>query len=167
MRVLVAYGSTRGGTEGLAQWVAQGLREEGIDAEALSAAGVGRLGRYDAVIVGGALYTARWHRLARRFVRRHVAELRLRPVYFFSSGPLDDSAAQKTVPPVKGVAALMTEVGARGHITFGGRLSPHARGFVASRMAANRSGDWRDRSQVRDWTRTVAAQLREQLQVAA
>jgi menaquinone-dependent protoporphyrinogen oxidase len=167
MRVLVAYGSTRGGTEGLAEWVGRGLREEGIEAEVLSAARIGRLGRYDAVIVGGALYAARWHRLARRFVRQHVAELRQRPVYFFSSGPLDDSAAQREIPPVKAVQALMTQVGARGHITFGGRLSPAARGFVASRMATNRSGDWRDRGQVRDWTRAVAAQLRAQLHVAA
>ncbi len=30
MRVLVAYGSTRGGTEGLAHMVADGLREKGL-----------------------------------------------------------------------------------------------------------------------------------------
>jgi menaquinone-dependent protoporphyrinogen oxidase len=163
MRVLVAYGSTRGGTEGLAEWVAQELRTDGIEVEVHSAARIGRLGRYDAVIVGGALYAGRWHRLARRFVQRHVAELRLRPVFFFSSGPLDDSAAQGQIPPVRAVQALMTQVGARGHVTFGGRLLAHARGFVASRMAAKMAGDWRDRTQVRDWARTVAAQLREEL----
>ena len=42
------------------------------------------------MIVGGALYAFRWHKDARRFVKRHADELAGRPTYFFSSGPLDD-----------------------------------------------------------------------------
>jgi menaquinone-dependent protoporphyrinogen oxidase len=151
MRILVTFGSTRGGTEGLAQMVAGGLREEGR---------VRRLDGYDAVVVGGPLYAFRWHKSSRRFVRRHAAGLRQRPAYFFSSGPLDDSAARTGIPPVKGVKALMERTGARDHATFGGRLSPDATGFPASVMAKKRPGDWRDPAQVRDWTRTVASQLR-------
>ena len=53
----------------------------------------------------------------------------------------------------------MERTGARGHITFGGRLSPDASGFPASAMAKKHAGDWRDRAQVRQWARTVASQL--------
>jgi menaquinone-dependent protoporphyrinogen oxidase len=53
----------------------------------------------------------------------------------------------------------MTEIGARGHETFGGRLTPDARGFVASKMAVKRSGDWRDPEHVREWTQTVTAAM--------
>ncbi len=159
MRVLVAFGSARGGTEGLAEMVASELRDRDITVDVLPAAQVRRLDDYDAVIVGGALYAFRWHRAARRFVKRHTPELRKRPVYFFSSGPLDDSATTRDIPPVKGVSALMQRIGARDHVTFGGRLSADARGFPASAMAKKQSGDWRDPAQVRDWTRTVAAQL--------
>jgi len=162
MRVLVTTGSTRGGTEGLGEMVAQDLRDEGFDVDFLPPRQVRRLDGYDAVIVGGALYAFRWHRAARSFVRRHADELRARPVYLFSSGPLDDSAIHKDIPPVKGVKTAMQQIGARGHVTFGGRLAADARGFPASAMAKKHSGDWRDPGQVRDWAHTVAGELRTQ-----
>jgi menaquinone-dependent protoporphyrinogen oxidase len=90
---------------------------------------------YDAVVVGGALYAGRWHKASLRLVKRHARELKQRPVCFFASGPLDDSATGMDIPPVRGVKALMERVSARGHVTFGGRLSPDAKGFPASAMA--------------------------------
>ncbi|HXS61984.1 MAG TPA: flavodoxin domain-containing protein [Streptosporangiaceae bacterium] len=160
MRALITFGSKRGGTEGLARMIADDLRQDGLDVDVLSADRVGSLDGYDVVIVGGALYALRWHSDARRFVKRHVGLLRERPTYFFSSGPLDDSAVQRDIPPVKGVRALMAKVDARGHATFGGRLAPDAKGFPASAMAKKQSGDWRDPGQVRDWASTIVAQLR-------
>ena len=160
MTVLVTYGSTRGGTEELAQTVADALRQEGLAVDVVPARAVRGVGGYDAVVVGGALYAFHWHRDARRFVKRHTAELRRRPTYFFSSGPLDDSAVQGGIPPVKGVDALMRRVGALGHTTFGGRLSPEAKGWPASAMAKKHAGDWRDRDQVRTWAGAIAPQLR-------
>lgn len=159
MRVLVTYGSRRGGTEGLAHMVADGLRDCGLTVDVLAPAHVRDIAGYDAVVVGGALYMFHWHRAARRFVRKHIAALRQRPTYFFSSGPLDDSAARTDIPPVDGVRSLMDRVGARGHATFGGRLSAHARGFPASAMAKTQAGDWRDPVQVRAWALQIARQL--------
>jgi menaquinone-dependent protoporphyrinogen oxidase len=160
MRVLVTVGSKRGGTEGLGEMVAEDLRAEGYEVDMRAPRQVRHLTEYDAVVVGGALYAARWHRDARRFVRRHEGELRSRPTWFFSSGPLDGSAAAKVIPPVAGVDGLMQRVGARGHATFGGRLAPDAAGFPASAMAKKHAGDWRDPAQVKKWTHDVAAQLR-------
>jgi len=163
MRILVTYGSTRGGTLGLAEMVAEDLRTEGFEVDLLPPREVRRLDGYDAVVVGGALYASRWHRASRRFVRRHAAGIRQRPAYFFSSGPLDDSAARGDIPPVSGVKALMEQTGVREHVTFGGRLRPDAKGFPASAMAKKRAGDWRDAGQVKQWTRTIAAQLRDEV----
>ncbi len=159
MRVLIAYGSKRGGTQGLAEMVADSLRAEGHAVEVRRASEARRLEGYDAVIVGGALYAFRWHKDASRFVRRHADELAKLPVFFFSSGPLDDSATEREIPPVKGVQSLMDRVGAKGHVTFGGRLSAYARGFPASAMAKKQSGDWRDPMQARSWARSVSAEL--------
>ena len=167
MRVLVTFGSSCGGTQGLAEMAADGLRDEGFTVDVLPPGQVRQLAGYDAVIVGGALYAYRWHKAARRFVKRHAAELRQRPAYFFSSGPLDDSASRGDIPPVRGVRALMERAGARGHATFGGRLTPDAKGFPASAMAKKQAGDWRDPARVRDWTRTVAAQLRSEARQGA
>lgn len=159
MRVLVTYGSTRGGTEQLAAVVADDLRDEGFPVDLLPPRKVRALDEYGAVIVGGALYASRWHKEARRFVRRHARELRGRPTYFFSSGPLDDSASQAPIQEVKGVHALMRRVNARDHVTFGGRLAPDAKGFPASAMAKKKAGDWRDPTQVKAWVHGIAAQL--------
>lgn len=167
MTILVAYGSKRGGTAGLADMVADALREEGFSVDVAPAGTVGRVEGYDAVIVGGALYAMRWHREARRFVQRHAAALRSCPTYLFSSGPLDDSAAHKEIPPVRGVRVLMDQVGARGHVTFGGRLAPDARGFPARAMAKKNAGDWRDPVHVHRWVAEVVADLRTALALRA
>jgi menaquinone-dependent protoporphyrinogen oxidase len=163
MRILVTYGSTRGGTQGLAEMVADDLRAEGFDVDLLPPRQARGLDGYDAIIVGGALYASRWHKASRRFVKRHAAEIRQCPAFFFSSGPLDDSAARGDIPPVKGVRALMEKSGVREHITFGGRLLPDAKGFPASAMAKKLAGDWRDAGQVEQWTQTIATQLRDEV----
>jgi menaquinone-dependent protoporphyrinogen oxidase len=159
MKVLVAYGSKRGGTAGLAGMIGRALEAADISADVVPAAKVGSLDGYDAVIVGGALYATRWHRDARRFIRRRAAELSGHPVWLFSSGPLDDSAAERDIPPVAQVRKSMQLCHARDHATFGGRLAPDARGFPASAMAKKNSGDWRDEAQVTSWVNALVKQL--------
>jgi menaquinone-dependent protoporphyrinogen oxidase len=161
MSTLVVYGSKRGGTEGLATMIGEGLTERGLSAEVRKASEVASVAPYRAVIVAGALYANRWHRDARRFVRRHAAELRQRAVWLVSSGPLDDSARDGNLSPVPQVAKLATAVGARGTVTFGGRLERDARGFPASAMAKTHSGDWRDSGQVSRFADAVRDSLTE------
>jgi menaquinone-dependent protoporphyrinogen oxidase len=159
MRVLVVYGSKHGGTAGLAEMIGDALGKRGVDVQVRAAREVHEIRHADAVIVGGSLYAFRWHRDARRFVRRHRRELSLLPVFFFSSGPLDDSAAKGDIPPVGGVVKAMSMVEGRGHMTFGGRLEPDVKGFPASAMAKKNSGDWRDPAQVERWVDEILVGL--------
>jgi len=155
MRVLVVYGSKRGGTAELARMVGKAFAERGWSVEVRPAADVTTLSDADAVVVGGALYLNRWHRDAVRFVKRHQVALRDLPVWFFSSGPLDDSARSGDIAPVPQVNTLAAKVEIKGHMTFGGRLSTDAKGFIASRMAKSNGGDWRDPEQVREWVHQI------------
>lgn len=155
MRVLIAFGSKRGGTAGLSDMIGEALSEAGCEAVVSQASGIHDLTEFDAVIVVSALYANRWHRDARRFIRRHTAALREMPVWLVSSGPLDESAEQSDIPPTKQVAKLANHIGARGHVTFGGRLSPHATGFPASAMAKTHAGDWRDKNHIQRWVRSL------------
>ena len=159
MVVLVAYGSKRGGTKGLAEMLATDLEAEGMEVEVRDAGEVKSVADYDAVVIGGSLYMFRWNKKTRRMVRRCTRELRERPTFFFSSGPLDDSATEKEIPPIKSVAALMARVGATEHMTFGGRMLPDARGFPAGAVAKNNAGDWRDPEHVATWAHRVAGLL--------
>jgi menaquinone-dependent protoporphyrinogen oxidase len=159
MRVLVTWGSRRGGTEEIARAVGEELRSDGLQVEVLSPGEARRAADFDAAIVGGALYANRWHRDARRFVLSQEKRLRRVPVWFFSSGPLDDSAGRQNIAPPRQVRSLMERVGALGHVTFGGRLAPDARGFPASAMAKKLAGDWRDFARVRAWASEIAEAL--------
>src|SRR6185503_10851239 len=87
--ILVTWGSKYGGTEGIARMLGESLEARGKSVVTLMpATEVYDLHRFDAVIIGGALYANRWHKDARRFVTRHLRELRRVPVWMFSSGPL-------------------------------------------------------------------------------
>ena len=159
MKVLVVYGSKRAGTAGLAEMLGVDLRARGFAVGVEDAAAMPPVSDYDAVVVGGALYAGRWHADARRFVKRNARELRRRPVFLFSSGPLDDSASDEDLPPTRQVRKLMQRVGAEDHKTFGGRLESDAAGFAAHAMAKEHAGDWRDSSEVNHWAAHLAAAL--------
>jgi menaquinone-dependent protoporphyrinogen oxidase len=158
MHILVTYGSKMGGTAGIAELVGQALTDAGFQADVRPVSEVDPIEAYDAVLVGGALYSGHWHRQARRFVKRHARALRERPVWLFSSGPLNGSAAE-AIPPVPQVQELLERIGARGHVTFGGRLPADAKGFPASAMARTHAGDWRDPERIRGWAAAVAMEL--------
>jgi len=53
----------------------------------------------------------------------------------------------------------MELVGARGHVTFGGRLEADAEGFIARQMAKTHADDWRDPTQVRAWAHRLTGAL--------
>ena len=91
-RVLIIFGSKRGGTAGLVDMVADALMESGCEVIISPAKGVADFHGIDEVIVAGSLYANRSNRDGRRFVRRNTAALRILPVWLISSGPLDDSS---------------------------------------------------------------------------
>ncbi|MFE9650708.1 flavodoxin domain-containing protein [Streptomyces sp. NPDC006365] len=158
--VLVAYGTTNGSTAQIAEAVAAVLRKEGFTSEALPAGSVTRVTPYDAVVVGGGLYAGRWHKDARRFVRRHRRELVERPLWLFSSGPLDASASERDIPPVPGVKRAMTRLDAREHVTFGGCLEEGAKGFIARKIVSSgKGGDFRNFPEIEAWAARVAGEL--------
>jgi menaquinone-dependent protoporphyrinogen oxidase len=111
------------------------------------------------VVLGSALYSAHWQHAANRFVKRHLAALQGRPVWLFSSGPLDRSADFGEIPLTEHVAPEVAPIGARGHRTFGGRLLAGTPGVDASLLATHHVGDFRNWEQIRAWAREIAAAL--------
>jgi menaquinone-dependent protoporphyrinogen oxidase len=161
--VLVAYGTTNGSTVQIAEAVAEVLRKEGVTAVALPAGAVVDLTGYDAVVVGGGLYAGRWHKDARRFVRRHRRALAGRRLWFFSSGPLDASASERDIPPVSGVKRAMIRLDVRGHATFGGCLREGAKGRFARMIVRNgKGGDFRNFPEIEAWAARLADELTEE-----
>ncbi|MFF3942925.1 flavodoxin domain-containing protein [Streptomyces phaeofaciens] len=159
--VLVTYGTTNGSTAEIAQAVTDILRKAGLTVESRPARSATNVARYDAVVVGGGLYAGRWHKDARRFVRRNRVLLAERPVWFFSSGPLDPSASERDIPPVRGVQRDMTRLDVRDHVTFGGRLEEGAKGWVAGMiLRSGKGGDFRDFGAIEAWAGDIADALK-------
>lgn len=157
---LVAYGTKNGSTAEIAEFIGSVLRDKGIRTDVRPAAEVQDVDPYDVVVLGGALYEGRWHRDARRFVRRHHHALTPIPVWLFSSGPLDFSASQRDVPPVRGARRAERRLGAEEHVTFGGRLQEGARGRMARiLLEQGRGGDFRDFGRIAAWAERIAADL--------
>jgi menaquinone-dependent protoporphyrinogen oxidase len=162
MSVLVAYGTTNGSTAEIAEAVAGVLRKEGFTVDTAPGGEVADVTQYDAFVVGGGLYAGHWHKDAHRFVRRHRRALTERPLWLFSSGPLDASASERDIPPVPGVRRTMDRLDAEGHITFGGCLVEGAKGWVARMILRNgKGGDFRDFARIEEWAAQVAGELAE------
>ncbi|MER7172143.1 flavodoxin domain-containing protein [Streptomyces mesophilus] len=155
--ILVAYGSKYGSTAEIAETIGEVLRKHGHSVEVRTAGDVRDVSSFDAVVLGGALYAGRWHRGARRFARRHRKALAVRPLWLFSSGPLDTSATEREVPVAPGVQRVTRKLDAREHVTFGGRLDENADGRMARMIVkSGKGGDFRDFGVISAWAEKIA-----------
>lgn len=160
MKVLVVHGSKHGATAEIADLITKQLRKAGLSVEHAPANTIRDVGGYDAFVVGGSLYLNKWHHSAAHFVTTHRASLVDKPVWFFSSGPLDESANETEIPPVHKVAELMESVGAVEHRTFGGALGADRHGLMARALRKKGyEGDFRDEEAITTWAQQIGATL--------
>lgn len=115
------------------------------------------LERYDAVVVGSAVYLGAWMKEALVFLDRHAETLRRIPVWLFSSGPTATDPMDRAVSAkqLRRVDAL----GARDHHLFRGALDPDHLGFLerrAVKAAKQPLGDFRDWDDVGRWADSIA-----------
>jgi menaquinone-dependent protoporphyrinogen oxidase len=170
MRILVTAASRHGSTLEIAERIAENLRESvrAGDPAGLTRTDVvfapvddtGPVGRYDAAIIGSALYLGRWLRPARRFVETNVQALSAMPTWIFTSGPVGE---QPRPAKLIGDATKMENlIGTHGHQVFPGRLvrkdlNPLERAFVAAVRAPE--GDFRDWALVDTWSAEITRAL--------
>jgi len=145
--VLVAYASKHGSTREIAEVIAEQLWLHGLTAKTVAADRVDNIEPYAAVILGSAVYANRWQAAATRFLKRHRDALSRRPLWIFTSGPLDPADARDHTPGR--ARRLADRAGAKGHATFGGRLSDEPTNFVERAMVRATPAEKRD---ARDWT---------------
>jgi len=93
--ILLAYASRFGSTQEVAETIASTLSEAGLEVDLQPMQEVKSLDRYDAVVLGAAIYTAKWNVVAHQFVSQHQDALTQLPVAIFTLGPLSASEAAK------------------------------------------------------------------------
>jgi len=90
IKVLMAYASTHGSTQEVAEDVAATLRSQGLTVDLQPARDVRTLEGYRAVVLGAPLYMFHLHKDALRFLSRHQKALTGGlPVAIFAGGPFD------------------------------------------------------------------------------
>ncbi|MEX2586944.1 MAG: flavodoxin domain-containing protein [Actinomycetota bacterium] len=159
MKVLVTAASKHGSTAQIAEAICEAMRRRGTDCRIMPIEKVKSLEEWDAVLLGSAVYAGRWMKAARQLVNVHGEELRKRPVWLFSSGPVGEPLAPGRSPELD----KMTEAtGAREHKLFPGNIDRQVltigeRAIVSSLKAP--TGDFRDFNQIRQWAIGVSDQL--------
>lgn len=156
MTVLVAYATKHGATRGIAEAIGNRLAERGLTAVVRPVAEVDDVERYDAVVVGSAVYLGSWVKEARAFLDRHAETLRRVPVWLFSSGPTGTDPGEALTEKRR---QRLDAVGARDHRVFGGALDPEHLGFLERRVvrtAKTPVGDFRDWSAIERWADEIA-----------
>jgi menaquinone-dependent protoporphyrinogen oxidase len=160
MRILVSTASRHGATIEIGNAIAIVLRQLGHEVDVRDPQVVRSAARYDAVVVGSAIYTGRWLPAARELIERTEASLRKRLVWLFSSGPIGDPAKPTDAPPDG--AVLRERIQAREHRVFAGKLERSSLGFSERAMVTfvgATPGDYRPWDDVIDWARHIGAEL--------
>jgi menaquinone-dependent protoporphyrinogen oxidase len=158
--ILLAYASRFGSTQEVAEAIAVSLREAGLQVDIQPVQEVKSFDRYDAVVLGAAIYNAKWNANAHQFVMQYQDALSQLPVAIFTLGPLSTSDAAKRnsrrqldvelakYPWLKPVALEI----------FAGKYDPSKPGlnfferFIPAR-------DYRKWDAIRAWTNELSMQL--------
>jgi menaquinone-dependent protoporphyrinogen oxidase len=161
-RILIAYGSKHGATAEIADAIGTTLREAGWAADVVPAGHVTSIDPYVAAVVGSAVYMGHWRSDAAHLLKR--PELRERPVWLFSSGPVgedsDDPASERWTKPER-IQKLAAAIGVRDHAVFGGMVADDE-GFMRKRMALGippEARDRRDWDEISAWATSIATAL--------
>ncbi len=161
MKILVAYATRHASTGEIAERIAADLQAAGHAVDLVVAEADRWLDdEHDAYVIGSAIYMGRWLREARRFLADNAAVLKRRPVWRFSSGPLDDDTS--TGIDAHHVGELLAAVDARSHTIFGGRLRETDVGpleRVVVRAVRAPFGDFRDWEAVDGWAAGIAGEI--------
>jgi menaquinone-dependent protoporphyrinogen oxidase len=161
MTILVAYASKYGSTQGIAERIAEQLRQLGKQAEARSMDDVSDPGSYEAFVLGSAIYAGSWMKEAREWVHRHQAVLAQHPVWFFSAGPLG-TEVKDSEPQPREMAEFQQAIRPRNERIFFGALDYHKLSFPDRMiMKAMRvpEGDFRDWPAIEAWAANIARDL--------
>jgi len=162
--VLVAYATRHGSTQEVAEAVAATLREHGLEVELQPAREVRSLERYQAVVLGTALYMFRFHKDARRFLAHQRATLAERPVAIFALGPFNNEEKEwqgvraqldKELAKFPWLAPVAKQV-------FGGKFDPAKLRFPYNLLPALKrlpASDIRDWKAIHEWASGVAEKL--------
>jgi menaquinone-dependent protoporphyrinogen oxidase len=165
-KVLVAYASSYGSTQEIAEVISETLRSQGLAVDLQPIRKVRKLEGYSAVVLGAPLYMFHWHKEALRFLSQHRKILANKlPVAIFAGGPFAKGDGNEWLE-VR--AKLDLELAKFPWLTpisvqmVGGKFDPAKLRFPYNLIPALKkmpASDLRDWVAIRAWASSLAAQF--------
>jgi menaquinone-dependent protoporphyrinogen oxidase len=158
MTVLVTYASKHGATAEIAEAIAEVLQSQGVSSDVIAMEDVDTVLRYDAYVLGSAVYVGTWLRTAREFVDEHAHVIAARPTWLFSSGPVG-TPPHPAASDEFDIGPIMAATGAREHHLFSGRLDREKLGPIERALTGALhvpAGDYREWDAVAAWATAIA-----------
>lgn len=161
-RILVAYATRAGSTAGVAEAVAEVIRDLGYNVDLSLINSDLMPDAYDAVILGGPIYMGSMREME-EYVRAHHAALESRFKAAFAVGMSfveDDEEKRAAAREALNKAISPLEPVHLGY--FAGRTDPAKLSFLqrmALKIVSSPIGDFRDYDAIRSWAREVAGDL--------
>jgi menaquinone-dependent protoporphyrinogen oxidase len=157
--ILLTYATRFGSTQEVAETIAATLREAGLEVDIRPMQEVKQLDQYDAVVLGAAIYNAKWHPDAHQFLSQHQRTLMQQPVVIFALGPLStsDVAKRNSRRQLDSELAKYLWLKPVAVEMFVGKLDPAKLGFF-ERLGTTAS-DHRNWDAIRAWANALPAQL--------
>ena len=165
-KVLVAYASSYGSTQEIAEVISETLRSQGLAVDCEPIRNVRKLEGYGAIVLGAPLYMFHWHKDARRFLSQHRKILADNlPVAIFAGGPFgkgDGNEWQEVRTLFDRELAKFPWLTPISVEIVGGKFDPTKLRFpynlipVLKKMPASDLRDW---VAIRAWANSLAAQL--------
>jgi menaquinone-dependent protoporphyrinogen oxidase len=167
-RVLVGYATAAGSTAGIAERIAETLRDSGCDVVCRPVGPDLDPKPFSALVVGSAVHNMAWLQPALDFLGR-VPTTENRPTWCFSVGGVAPHGAvtrRMTALEVRKVEqAFPPAFRPREHCFFGGIVEMKGVplwGRVFWRMIGGRPGDHRDWPAIEDWAQRIATEVTNQ-----
>ncbi len=157
--ILLVYATRYGSTQQVAETITAALRQAGLEVDLQPMREVKRIDNYDAVVLGAAIYNARWHPDAHQFLSQYQETLRQRPVAIFALGPLStgDAAMRRSRRQLEKELEKYSWLKPVALEMFVGKLDPAKLG-IFERLGSTAS-DHRDWEAIRAWANALPAQL--------
>lgn len=159
-KILVSAGSKHGSTQEIAQRIGSDLRGRGYEVTVLPPDQITDVSRFDAVVLGSAVYAGHWTAAAKglaEIVGRSDPRV---PTWLFSSGPIGDPPKPEEDPV--DIAEILETTSARDHRVFAGKVDKSKLSFGEKAiLVAVRApeGDFRDWDEIGDWANAIADSL--------
>ena len=161
-KILVAYASTNGSTQEIAQAVAETLRGQGLEVDLQPMRKVRSLAGYSAVVLGISIYIFHWHKDALRFLSRYQNDLAGGlPAAVFTGGPFgsgDEKEWKEVRTQVDQELAKYAWFKPVSVEIVGGKFDPAKLRFPLSLIPALKqipAADLRDWAAIRAWTESL------------